>query len=87
MIKNSSCSFRRICAIREIRGSMLFFSRGLRVLGVKRLRLKIGVRYAKMAPISEAGVAQSVEHLTRNEGVVGSSPISSSFYFGLRISD
>ena len=26
----------------------------------------------------QAGIAQSVEHFTRNEGVVGSSPISSS---------
>ncbi len=26
---------------------------------------------------SHAGIAQSVEHFTRNEGVVGSSPISS----------
>jgi hypothetical protein len=30
---------------------------------------------ARMA--SCAGIAQSVEHFTRNEGVVGSSPISS----------
>ena len=28
-----------------------------------------------------AGIAQSVEHFTRNEGVVGSSPISSFFYY------
>ena len=27
--------------------------------------------------VSHAGIAQSVEHFTRNEGVVGSSPISS----------
>ncbi len=27
--------------------------------------------------INHAGIAQSVEHFTRNEGVVGSSPISS----------
>ena len=31
----------------------------------------------------DAGIAQSVEHFTRNEGVVGSSPISSFLlYYG-----
>lgn len=34
----------------------------------------IKVRLIHQAP---AGIAQSVEHFTRNEGVVGSSPISS----------
>ena len=30
-----------------------------------------------------AGIAQSVEHFTRNEGVVGSSPISSFLFLGV----
>lgn len=32
--------------------------------------------------LTDAGIAQSVEHFTRNEGVVGSNPISSLFKKG-----
>ena len=35
---------------------------------------KYGKRYINIIPV--AGVAQLVEHLIRNEGVVGSSPIT-----------
>ena len=35
---------------------------------------KCGKRYINIIPV--AGVAQLVEHLIRNEGVVGSSPIT-----------
>ena len=33
-----------------------------------------------MIPYSNAGIAQLVEHLIRNEGVVGSSPITGTSY-------
>ena len=49
----------------------------------KVVEIYIKVRYIIKVRIStnlNAGIAQQVEHFTRNEGVVGSSPISSFFF-------